>query len=154
MLTVFLVVQTGINLLMLLGLVFLLRERRLTARLVLGREERLEALAAEFCSLGKSVVAGVRPKQAEPSRAETTEGGTDGGASHPPVSIGSSDPLETAVALLEQGFSVETVAARTAIPDGEVQVLRNLRRPLAPGAAPRRGRRSRATVRRQVLADV
>jgi hypothetical protein len=38
------------------------------------------------------------------------------------------DRLKEAAALLDLGQSVAAVAAKTAIPDGEVQVLRNLRR--------------------------
>ncbi len=161
MLTVFLGVQTGVNLLLLLGLFLLWRERRMAGRLALAREDRLEALAADFCSLGEAVVASVGPTEAEALRPEpdgaarsrTTNGREDGTPSPPRVVSGLPDPLESAVTLLEQGFSVETVAARTAIPDGELQVLRNLRRAQAPAAGPRRGRRSPATGRRQVAAD-
>jgi hypothetical protein len=170
MLTTFVLVQTGVNLLLIVALFLLLRERRVSLRLSLAREDRLEALAAEFCALGREVVAGgadssgsgaIRGASGEPELPGPGRAGSHRGLATPEVSPAAGVPAEpsesdappreakscgepgearssprssqadrltAAVALLDQGFSVEAVAGRTAIPDGEVQVLRNLRK--------------------------
>ncbi len=177
MLTVFVMVQTGVNLVLTFALFLLLRERARAARLSLAREDRLEALAAEFCALGRAVAAraegsGASPadpgpeghgpaeaasagpapqarplrdarptpcEAAEPARPDEGEAAgrpaLEAGAVMP-ASAASLDRLQAAALLLDQGLPVAAVAAKTAVPDGEVQVLRNLRR--AP--ARRRGR--------------
>jgi hypothetical protein len=162
MLTVFVVVQTAINLSLLLALYLLLRERVATSRLRLDREERLEALAAEFCALGHAVTAGAaapslpaatapRPESACPQPDETCGAGSAGGQDGLAADVTSPSPapdhspsrFQAANALLDRGLSVSTVAARTAVPDGEIQVLRNLRRAQKPA-----GRRADLTEKR------
>lgn len=136
MLTVFVAMQIGVNMALLLALFLLLRERNVTARLAAAREERLEALAAEFCALGQAVAAGAttssRPRpHGEPDRPDCPERNDTrtAEASVPPLAPPETpEHLQAAAALLDRGLPVAAVAAKTAILDGEVQVLRNLRR--------------------------
>ena len=55
MITTLALLQVGFSLLVLLGLVRLLRERERLARAAKLREERLEALAAEVCAVGRDL---------------------------------------------------------------------------------------------------
>lgn len=204
MLTFFAVLQAGINVGMVLALFLILRERRAMARLAAAREERLEALAAEFCTLGRAVaeagrvpdrqpplrerpvepapppvnppasptaphcsVQGGRPVAAEASRQRAHDRTSSGAAAASPVgsnplrapgqewaepegaAASAPERLKAAAALLDRGLSVATVAARTAIPEGEIQVLRNLRKARAEACAS--GRRLGAGRQRQGL---
>jgi hypothetical protein len=139
MLTLFAVIQVGINLLLLAGMAALLRERARTANLQRQREERLESLAAELCALGRDWGAGVRSEPPPPPMVEAVE-------TAPPPAIRAAAPasddgeggrtrFRAAVALLASGLGVDEVAARTALPSGEVAVLRNLRCPGEPATA-------------------
>jgi len=166
MLTVFLVGQAVINAGLLMALLLVLRERTRTASLAAAREDRLEELAAEFCTLGQALTSAppavarraapllkipetppVRPSQPKESKPDNPavpepvqsvaaamhapRSGVDMvecGMSPPLPSEPIADRLKEAAALLDLGQSVAAVAAKTAIPDGEVQVLRNLRR--------------------------
>jgi len=181
MLTALLAVQAGINLALVLALYLLRRERRAAARLALDREARLETLADDICTVGRSLLsrpptgaisrpasaslpaadpepapasrrteappaAPTRPHEmamVEPSPGPMTEFGS------PPIAIcdtqaaaiqeaaaedrasrplAPSERLRAVAALLDRGLTVADVAAQTATPEGEVEVLRNLRR--------------------------
>jgi hypothetical protein len=126
MLTAVLLTQLTLNVLFLLGLWWMLREREAAVRSAEQREDRLEALAKEFCALGSELSREARPAPAQ-EPATPAE----------PDAHGSIDRIEGATALLMQGVPVARVAEATALPDGEVEVLKNLRRPAhrSPGAA-------------------
>ena len=143
MITALALLQVGFNVLMLLGLVRLLRERETLARAAKLREERLETLAADVCAVGRDLTRqeappapAVRAVKDEAThspgeRAESEAGGCEARTNR----------VQGAAALLAQGASVERVVAATALPEGEVQILRNLRRPVA---TPTRGSGRRA----------
>lgn len=129
MLTAFMVVQVGVNLALIAALVFLLRERDARAALAADREARLEALAAEFCALGRDLVGGLaaapapgagRCRRAAPprrGRAAPPERALPAAADRPPAPA--PDP--------PQGFPVPAPAAAAALPDGEAELIRRLR---------------------------
>ena len=142
MITALALLQVGFNVLMLLGLVRLLRERETLARAAKLREERLEALAADVCAVGRDLTRQEAPAPAVRTvkdeathspgeRAESEAGGCEARTNR----------VQGAAALLAQGASVERVVAATALPEGEVQILRNLRSAVA---TPRRGSGRRA----------
>jgi hypothetical protein len=142
MITTLALLQVGFNLLMLLGLVRLLRERATLAQAAKVREERLESLAADVCAVGRDLT-----RQAAPAPADRTV--KEEVAPSPGRRVGSeagdcearAKRVQGAAALLAQGASVERVVAATALSEGEVQILRNLRRPVQ---TPPRGRGRRA----------
>jgi hypothetical protein len=194
MLTLFLMVQIGVNVALTIALFLFLRERQVRARLALDREDRLEALAAEFCALGQALVAETpTPTRSTPVTPRPAAVGQIPGdfvhqssrrSGHPAIrpsgnwrigdsdnchiaqlpdcqiaqiggphpgddevpstdvtrpgmpSPGPPDRLRAAAALLDRGLPVEAVAARTAVPDGEIQVLRNLLRSQVRSAEP------------------
>lgn len=199
MLTLFLMVQIGVNVALIVALFHFLREHQVRARLALDREDRLEALAAEFCALGEALVAEPQtPTRSTPVTPRPTAVGPVGqlgspatsqsgnqaigqsgrsgfqiarlpgcqiasssqegpgcqiaqiGGPHPGdeevpstdvtrpgmPSPGPPDRLRAVAALLDRGLPVEAVAARTAVPDGEIQVLRNLLRSQVRSAEP------------------
>jgi hypothetical protein len=163
MLTLFAVIQVGINLLLLVGLAALLRERARTAILQRQREERLESLAAELCALGRDWGTGVRAEPPPPPVVATIPPPPPAPPACPDEARSEGDEggrarFRAAVSLLASGLDVDEVAARTALPAGEVAVLRNLRCPgeAAAPAAPdsarrvpvRAGRRPAARTRR------
>jgi hypothetical protein len=125
--------QAGFNLLMLLGLVRLLRERETLARAAKLREERLEALAADVCAVARDLIRQAASAPAvctvreEGARSPGERAGSEGGDCE-----SRANRVQGAAALLAQGASVERVVAATALSEGEVQILRNLRRPAAP----------------------
>jgi hypothetical protein len=128
MLTAVLVSQVAFNLLLLFGLWRLLQERTAAVRVAAAREDRLEALAKEFCTLGGELVRETQGVPAVP-------------APEPPVAAPAPDlpagRVEGAAALLEQGLPVEHVAEATTMPAGEVEVLNNLRRARQAAKSPR-----------------
>jgi hypothetical protein len=209
----FIVVQVGINVVLLVAFFLLLRERRVAAQMARAREERLEALAEELCALGQHIVTEGQTQMAsadgpqnggafrsgsapgQPGNQATGRSGNSAighvgnlapgeiensaarQSASPVVGLPSrqvaelpscqvagspecqvaklpscqtaelpscqvakspdcqiaqdpepSDRLKTAAALLDRGLSVTAVASRTEIPDGEVQLLKNLRR--------------------------
>lgn len=134
MLTAFLLVQLAVNAALVCGLLLLVRERRGAARLTAEREARLEALARELCDLAREMTrpgdrgAGAAPLGARPApavpHAARPQPEESGGGRIPEVA----DPLA-------QGDAATRVAARTALSEGEIQLLRNLhRRPPRPAA--------------------
>ena len=52
--------------------------------------------------------------------------------------------VQAVATFLDQGLSVEAVVDRTAVPEGEVQVLKNLRRAQRPAGLSAPGRRGAA----------
>jgi hypothetical protein len=155
MVTGFLVVQVAVNLALILGVFRLLRERDGRAALAAAREARLEALAAEFCALGREVARGVgaasAPAASSPAASvartalHSPDGPLSAGSGRRPGAGRSSERLRAAALLLDRGLPVGAVASRTALPEGEVQVLRNLRR-CQTLAGPVRQRRGVASV--------
>ena len=126
MLTAVLLTQLILNALLLLGLWWMLREREATVRAAEQREDRLEALAKEFCAVGNELT---REAQSATAREPVAPAVSSAG--------GSIDRIEGATALLAQGVPVAQVAEATALPDGEVEVLKNLRRPARASRVPR-----------------
>jgi hypothetical protein len=158
MLTTFILIQVGINLALVLGLVRLLKEREAALRQARQREDRLEALAAELCALGRDFAAQDKtapeslcaPQEAAPvprERQAAREKDEPATAARIPAAA---DRFQGAVSLLERGVPLEAVAVETALPDGEVQVLRNLAR--APAAAGR-GRRAQAVSKKETSGE-
>lgn len=131
MLSVFALVQLLVNALLIAAVLVLFRAREAGARAAREREERLESLAGDLCRLGQQVV-GAAERQAPPP------------APRPEVPAAR---LAVAASLLEGGAPVGAVAARTAMLEGELMVLQNLRRPPAAGKAPRAPRRAPAARR-------
>jgi hypothetical protein len=125
MLTTYLLVQVAINAALVCGMILLVRERRAAARLALEREARLEALARELCALG-----------GELARAEGRKRVADG--PRPPlveVNAGPTAPILKGAPGLEQRSEEAHVPERQRLSEGELQILRNLRRrPLRPEA--------------------
>ena len=152
MLTAFVLIQTGINLILILGVVRLLRSREATTHELREREARLEALAATLCALGSDVThpmpgapatAASAPIRMDRHRAESSEAGKSNAGSGCRAPVAVTDRVRSAAALLEQGETVERVAARIPLLAGEVQVLQNLRRASQPsGGCPRHPERS------------
>ena len=142
MITTLALLQVGFNLLMLLGLVRLLRERERLAQAAKLREERLEVLAADVCAVGRdlarqaALAPAVRTVRDEATRSPGERAGSEAGGCE-----ARANRVQSAAALLAQGASVERVVAATALSEGEVQILRNLRRPVA---TPSRGSGRRA----------
>jgi hypothetical protein len=138
MITTFALLQVGFSVLMLFGLVRLLWERETLARAAKLREERLEALAADVCAVGRDLT---RQAASAPAvgavREEATRFPGEQVGVGPRDCEARADRVQGAAALLAQGASVERVVAATALPEGEVQILRNLRR---PGVTPTRKR--------------
>ena len=161
MLTIFILIQVGINLALVLGLVRLLKERDAATRQARQREERLEALAAELCALGRDFAAqeqtapeSVRaPQEAEVAPRERQAAREKDEPATAPRVPAAADRFQGAASLLERGVPLETVAVETALPNGELQVLRNLAR--APGAvaAVGRGRRAQAASKKEPSGD-
>ncbi len=152
MLTAWVLIQCAVNAALVAVLFLLLRERLVTARAMRIREERLESLAAEVCALGRAVVGEVDPTRSRTATPETPPVSPPPGARQPAPAPGSepaeapradiSGRVQAVATFLDQGLSVEAVADRTAMPEGEVQVLKNLRRaqkPAGPSAPGRRG---------------
>jgi hypothetical protein len=142
--TAYLVIQCGINMLLIGGLVYLIRERRAWSRIASAREARLTALAEELCALGEELIRREAWSGAT-HRAEACSGGAptpaDAGTPRIEAPTTGSDRLGGAASLLAQGLPVDRVVAETALPAGEVQLLRNLARaaksPVAGGRRPR-----------------
>jgi hypothetical protein len=135
MLTPFLLVQLAVNVALVCSVILLVRERMSASRLAAEREARLEALARELCALGRELTrAEDRRESLRPRDARRTPGPDD--SNRPPVARMDATPaarIQGATALLDQGEAVACVAARTALSEGEVQILRNLRRrPVSP----------------------
>ena len=140
MLTAYLVIQSGVNVALVAALFLLLRERTLAVRRAVAREDRLEALATEFCTLGQ-VVAGQaerttrsvspvpEPVVAPPPSVEAEPAAARLGDPPPGEPA---DRFKAAAAFLDEGLPIAAVVAKTAIPEGEVQVLKNLRHPQKP----------------------
>ena len=132
MITTLALLQVGFNLLMLLGLVRLLRERETLARAAKLREERLEVLAADVCAVGRDLT---RQATSAPAmrtvRDEANHSPGEGARSEVGGCEARANRVQGAAALLAQGASVERVVAATALSEGEVRILRNLRRPAA-----------------------
>jgi hypothetical protein len=149
--TAYLVIQCGINMLFIGGLVYLIRERRAWSRIASAREERLTALAAELCALGQEQIRqDAWPGAAAPSgaSADAAPVRAEAGIARAAMSSAASDRLGAAATLLAQGLPVDRVVAETALPAGEVQVLRNLARAAkSPGAGGRRPRNVAAPAR-------
>ena len=157
MLTAFVLIQVGINLALLIGLGRLLREREAIGRQAQQREERLESLAAELCALGRDVARHERSAQASPPTPAGTSTASRQGPTTGEESVAGTggrgvsadaDRFQGAVCLLRRGVPIETVAAETALLEGEVQVLRNLARAPGPTAGFDRDRRTRASSRK------
>ena len=152
MLTAFILIQTGINLALVLGFVRLLRDRQAATHESREREARLEALAATLCSLGSDVAHPLPGATATPApgsartdrhRPESSDAGETNASSGCRVPGGVIDRVRGAAALLEQGETVERVVERIPLLAGEVQVLHNLRRASQPtGGRPRKAERS------------
>ncbi len=151
MLTVWVLIQCAVNAALVAALFLLLRERFVTARAMRVREERLESLAAEVCALGRAVVGELDPSRSRTTGPETPAVSPPPGARLPASAPGpeqaeapradSSGRVQAVATFLDQGLSVEAVADRTAMPEGEVQVLKNLRRAQRPAGASAAGRR-------------
>ena len=142
MITTLALLQVGFNLLMLLGLVRLLRERETLARAAKLREERLEVLAADVCAVGRDLTRQAASAPAVPTvRDEATRSPGERAGSEAGGSEARATRVQGAAALLAQGASVERVVAVTALSEAEVQILRNLRR---PATMPPRGSGRRA----------
>jgi hypothetical protein len=151
MLTTFILTQVAINLVLIVCLAGLLRQRQASLRLAQEREDRLEALAAEICDVGSQIArqapadaapASPLPESAtsEPAGARIAETSAENRGD-----VGVTERIRGATALLEQGGSLDEVAAETALFPGELQVLRNLRRAAKP-----RDQRPRAAATRAV----
>jgi hypothetical protein len=146
MLVTFAVIQLGVNVLFLLALIRLMRERETAARQAREREERLEALAAELCALGREATGQGRPPVSEPAStpARMPREDRDGAAPHAKSATDTRrsgeepDRVRAAAALLACGMTIEDVAKETALLPGEIQVLRNLHRTSAPPEQARR----------------
>ncbi len=157
MLTALLLIQCAINAALVGALFLLLRERSTTARAMRVREERLASLAAEFCALGRAVAEGPEPMgghsecseepQAASTRQEQRPGPAGESGATEAAQAETPERLHAVAAFLDQGLSVEAVVGRTAVPQGEVQVLQNLRRTQRLADAPRRGRASGTSAR-------
>ena len=161
MLASFLAIQIGLNVVLVAAVFLLLRERVLAARRTALREDRLEALAAEFCALGRAVAGDAEgpgvpdspvqgsavslpgPDRGTPAPAEAPAGGV--------CSVEPGDRLKDAAVFLDQGLPIAAVVARTSIPEGEVQVLKNLRRSQKPTGV--RSRRAPTTRKPQVVGN-
>ncbi|HYL82273.1 MAG TPA: hypothetical protein VEU07_15765 [Candidatus Acidoferrum sp.] len=137
MLTAYVLIQSGVNVVLLAALVLLLRERTLAVRRAVTREERLEALATEFCALGQLVAGEAErtkradPPVAEPALAPSRPAQAERAAA-PRITFAPAEPIDrfkAAAAYLDEGLPIAAVVAKTAISEGEVQVLKNLRRP-------------------------
>jgi hypothetical protein len=132
MITTLALLHIGFSLLMLVGLVRLIRERETLARAATAREERLEALAADVCAVGRDLIRQTPPAPAlrtvrdDPIRSPGEATASEAGKCAVRV-----NRVQGAATLLAQGASVERVVAATALFEGEVQILRNLRRPVA-----------------------
>jgi hypothetical protein len=148
MLSVFLLVQVAVNAALVCGVLLLVRERRTAARLAEERESRLEALARELCALGGELTrAGRQEIPVAPPPGAAAPSSRD--AQMPSITEPEETPaarIQRATALLAHGESGARVAAGTALSEGEIQILRNLRR-RRPAAAeskePERKGRSR-----------
>ena len=161
MLTVFALIQSGVNLVLVAILFLLMRERALAARRATTREDRLEALAAEFCALGRAVAGeeGRPAVQEAPVSAPVVPSAVPEVVAAPAVEKASADTaradatdrFKEAATFLDQGLPPATVVANTAILDGEVQVLNNLRRSQKPAGV--RPRRPPAARKRQVVGN-
>ncbi|HSB73601.1 MAG TPA: hypothetical protein VLT62_30105 [Candidatus Methylomirabilis sp.] len=159
MLALFLAIQLGLNVVLVAAVFLLLRERVLVARRTALREDRLEALAAEFCALGRAVAVaaegpGVPDSPVRGSAASIP--GPDRGtpAEAPPGGVCSAEPgdrFKDAAVFLDQGLPIAAVVAKTAMPEGEVQVLKNLRRSQKPTGV--RGRRAPTSRKPQVVGN-
>lgn len=149
MLTVFAVVQVGINLALIAVAFFLLREREALARAAVAREESLEALAAEFCALGRELLEGAAPTPTPPGAARASlpaPGGCDTAFSARAAREITAEGLVPA-SRSEERSPVTSLAVPAALPDGEAELLRKLRRARSRGAA---GRRVRPSGGRQI----
>lgn len=141
MLTAFVWVQLALNLVLVLAFTALLRERRAAAQAAEAREARLEGLAAELCTLGRAFSSPI-PRPAPPAARPLAPAAAPEEAPlappAPPRPSAAAPRLEIAAALLARGDGLEAVAAETAVPEGELRVLQNLRRPPAPRPRSRR----------------
>jgi hypothetical protein len=146
MLVTFAVIQLGVNVVFLLALIRLMREREAAARQAREREERLEALAAELCALGREATRPDRPPASEPAstpaRMPAEDRDEDAPHAKPAPDMRRSgeepDRVRAAATLLARGMTIEDVAKETALLPGEIQVLRNLHRTSTPHEHARR----------------
>jgi len=144
----YLVIQLGVNVALILGLAFLVRENAVVRRRTTQREERLATLAAELCALGHDLVSRESATTSSPPRLpQDTSADAERQREVAPdpapcaVEPAAMDRVDSAVSMLARGMALDTVVAETALPEGEVQVLRNLTRTAKPGVpAGRRGR--------------
>ena len=161
MLIAFSVVQVCFNAVLLLLLIRLLRERAAGARQARDREERLGALAAEVCAIGRELTRQELPavRDPEPPAGANEPAAREAQPDDRPRTAESPHPrrelaerVRGASALLAQGLAVETVVAETSLLPGEVQVLSNLRRGAAAGHAAPNAAPGRAPARRRRVA--
>lgn len=141
MILLFAAIQLGVNALLLLTFHGLLADRRAAERDRRERESRLEGLAAELCRVAESIDRERRgPAAAAPAPPPEAPPRDEPPPRRPlPLPEPAAGRRQQAEGWLARGLAVETVAARLDMPEGEVELLRNLRRPPDPPAArPRR----------------
>ncbi len=133
MLTAVLVTQMVFNLLVLYGMWRLVQQRALACHAAEQREARLEALAKEFCAVGAELS---RDAHHLPAPCQPMPPVAPCPPDRPAGSLG-------AATLVPHGLSGERVADVAALPDGEAEVLANLRR-TRPATKPIQAHRPKA----------
>ena len=130
MLTTFLTVQVMVNAVVLAILWRMHSDRRLAARLQIERETELRALVEDVCAMGQDLarLGAIRPEQAVRAQEPAVERRETRPPAPTPRGEAAPPRLGEVCRLLDAGEPIAAIAARTAMAEGEVEVLRNLRR--------------------------
>ena len=144
MLTMFLAVQVAVNAVVLAVLWRMHVDRRRAARAQGEREAKLRALVEDMCAMGRDIARLDAPR-AEPSAAREEPAAPQREVWAPTLAArkeAAPPRLGEVCRLLDAGEPIATIAARTAMAEGEVEVLRNLRRWQKPSRDRRGGSRT------------